>query len=278
MPLDTGIPVIGRSIVGQPIDRRDGRLKVTGRARYAAEFDIDNLAYAVLVQSTIASGEIAGFDLSEAQTIPGVLTILTPDNAPRVPQAAPGQSETSGPLVAKPLLQDKLVYYNGQHIALAVADTLEGAQQAAALVRAQYREAEAQIRMQDALGSAYPPKRFRNGARPPDSRRGDPEATFTAAPVKIDATYTTPVEHHNPMEPHATIALWEGDGDSKRLTVYSATQGFRTRVTPSRSCSGSRPSRCGRSARSSEAVSAARATPGRMSRSRRWRRRPSGAR
>ena len=80
--------------------------------------------------------------------------------------------------------------------------------------------------MQDALGSAYPPKNFRNGARPPDSRRGDPEAALASAPVKIDATYTTPVEHHNPMEPHATIALWEGDGDNKRLTVYSATQGI----------------------------------------------------
>ena len=74
--------------------------------------------------------------------------------------------------------------------------------------------------------AAYPPKHFRNGARPPDSRRGDPEAAFAAAPVKIDVTYTTPVEHHNPMEPHATIALWEGDGDNKRLTVYSATQGI----------------------------------------------------
>src|ERR1044071_1267944 len=101
----------------------DGRLKVTGRPRYAAEFDIDNLAYAALVQSTIASGEITGFDLSEAQAVPGVLTIMTPDNAPRLPQAAPGQSETTGPLVAKPLLQDRLIYYNGPHIALAVADT-----------------------------------------------------------------------------------------------------------------------------------------------------------
>jgi len=226
MPLDTGLSITPGRVVGQPIDRRDGRLKVTGRARYAAEFDIDNLAHAVLVQSTIASGEIIGFNLADAQAVPGVLTIMTPDNAPRLPQAGSGQSGTAGPLVAKPLLQDKLVYYNGQHIALAVADTLERAQQAAALVRVQYREAEAQIRMQDALGSAYPPKNFRNGARPPDSRRGDPEAALASAPVKIDATYTTPVEHHNPMEPHATIALWEGDGDNKRLTVYSATQGI----------------------------------------------------
>jgi len=207
MPLDTGFSIATGQVVGQPIDRRDGGLKVTGRARYAAEFDIDNLAYAALVQSTIASGEITGFDLSEAQAVPGVLTIMTPDNAPRLPQAAPGQSETTGPLVAKPLLQDRLIYYNGQHIALVVADTLERAQQAAALVDVQYREAEAQIRMQDALGSAYPPQHFRNGARPPDSRRGDPEAALASAPVKIDVTYTTPVEHHNPMEPHATIAL-----------------------------------------------------------------------
>ena len=181
MPLDTGLSITPGRVVGQPIDRRDGRLKVTGRARYAAEFDIDNLAHAVLVQSTIASGEIIGFDLADAQAVPGVLTIMTPDNAPRLPQAGSGQSGTTGPLVAKPLLQDKLVYYNGQHIALAVADTLERAQQAAALVRVQYREAEAQIRMQDALGSAYPPKNFRNGARPPDSRRGDPEAALAAA-------------------------------------------------------------------------------------------------
>src|SRR5438874_3479452 len=224
MPLDTGFPIAPGRVVGQPIDRRDGRLKVTGRARYAAEFDIANLAHTVLVQSTIASGEVIGFNLADAQAVPGVLTIMTPDNAPRLPQAGSGQSETAGPLVAKPLLQDRLVYYNGQHIAHAVADTLERAQQAAALVRVQYREAEAQIRMQDALGSAYPPKNFRNGARPPDSRRGDPEAALAAAPVKIDATYTTPVEHHNPMEPHATIALWEGDGDNQRLTVYTATQ------------------------------------------------------
>jgi len=224
MPLDTGFPVSGRGIVGQPVDRRDGRLKVSGRARYAAEFDIDNLAHAVLVQSTIPSGEIIGFDLAAAQAVPGVLTILTPDNAPPLQEAASGQTETSGAVVAKPLLQDNLVYYDGQHIGLVVADTLERAQQAAALVRVEYREAEAQIRMEDALGSAYPPKHFRNGARPPDSSRGEPEAAFAAAPVRLDATYTTPVEHHNPMEPHATIALWEGDGDNHRLTVYSATQ------------------------------------------------------
>lgn len=98
MPLDTGFPVPGHPVVGQPVDRRDGRLKVTGHARYAAEFDIDNLAYAVLVQSTIASGEITGFDLTEAQAGLGVLTILTHENAPRLPQVRPRHGcRRSGP-------------------------------------------------------------------------------------------------------------------------------------------------------------------------------------
>ena len=126
MPLVAAAPITGIPVTGQPIDRRDGRLKVLGRARYAAEFDIDNLVHAVLVQSTIASGEIAGFDLADAQAAPGVLTILTPDNAPRL-----AQRESDGPMIAKPLLQDKLVYYSGQHIAVVVADTLERAQHAA---------------------------------------------------------------------------------------------------------------------------------------------------
>ena len=206
-------------VTGLPISRRDGRLKVTGRAKYAAEFAIDNIAHAVLVQSTIASGNIAGFDLSAAQQVPGVLTILTPDNAPRL-----AKTQTDGQLVTVPLLQDKGVYYNGQHIAVVVADTLERAQQAAELVKVQYNEGEALLRMEDALGEAYPPKHFRNGARPPDSRRGDPEAALAAAPVKLDLHFVTPTEYHNPMEPHATIVVWDGEGDSARLTVYNATQ------------------------------------------------------
>src|SRR5437764_5166796 len=211
-------------VTGLPLNRRDGRLKVTGRAKYAAEFAIDNAAHAVIVQSTIPSGAIAGFGLAAAQALPGVLAILTPDNAPRLQQAAEASNPTAVDVVRVPLLQDNGVYYNGQHIAVVVADTLERAQQAAALVKVDYREGEAQIRMQDALAEAYPPKHFRNGARPPDSRRGDPDAALAMASARIDARYTTPPEYHNAMEPHATIALWEGDGDSARLTVYNATQ------------------------------------------------------
>ena len=204
-------------IVGQPVDRRDGRMKVTGRARYAAEFPVQGLVHAVLVQSTIAAGTIVAFDITAAKSQPGVLAIITPDGAERLQLKKASQQ-----MVTAPLLQDKEIVYNGQHVAIVVADTLDCALDAAARVRVQYRQGEAVTIMDQALGQATVPKHFRNGERSPDSRRGDPDAAFAAAPVKIDVTYTTPVEHHNPMEPHATIAAWQGD----RLTVWTATQGI----------------------------------------------------
>ncbi len=204
-------------ITGQPIDRRDGRQKVTGAAQFAAEFSVPELVHAVLVQSTVAAGQIAGFDLAAAQGMPGVLAIITPDNAVKL--STDGKATQA---IAQPTLQNMDILYNGQHVAVAVADTLERAQAAAAAVRVQYREGEAQIVMTGALDQAYVPKAFRGGQRKPDSSRGDPAAAFDAAPLKLEATYTTPIEHHNPMEPHATIAAWDGG----QLTVWTATQGI----------------------------------------------------
>jgi xanthine dehydrogenase YagR molybdenum-binding subunit len=197
-------------IIGQPLDRVDGRLKVTGSAKYAAEFNLPGLVHAVLVQSTIAAGSITGFDLRQARHMPGVLAIITPDNAPKL-----HVTTQSGPL-----LQDMAIVYNGQHVAVVVADTLDRALAAAARVQLRYRRDEPVTRMDSVLGQAYVPKHFRNGERPPDSRRGDPDAAFAGAPARVDATYTTPIEHHNPMEPHATVAQWDGD----RLTVWTSTQ------------------------------------------------------
>ena len=204
-------------ITGQPIDRKDGRQKVTGSAQYAAEFAVPSVVHAVLVQSTVAAGQIAGFELRAAQGMPGVLAIITPDNA--LAMKKQGQVQQT---VAAPLLQDKDIVYNGQHVAVVVADTLERAQAAAAAVKLRYKEGEAQTTMAGALDQAYVPKNFRNGERPPDSSRGDVKAAFDASPIRFEATYTTPVEHHNPMEPHATIAAWDGD----RLTLWTATQGI----------------------------------------------------
>ncbi len=200
--------------IGKPLDRVDGRLKVTGAARYAAEFAVPGVVHAVLVQSTIAAGGIAGFDLAEAQGMPGVLAIITPDNAPKLPTKPAAQSVTA------PLLQDNAIVYNGQHVAVVVADTLDRALAAAARVHVRYHAAEHVTSMDSVLSQAYVPKHFRNGERPPDSNRGDPAAAFTDGSAKVDATYVTPIEHHNPMEPHATIARWDGD----RLTVWTATQ------------------------------------------------------
>lgn len=204
-------------IIGQPIDRVDGRLKVTGRAKYAAEFAVPGVVHAVLVQSTIGAGSITGFDLSEAQSMPGVLAIITPQNAPKLTIKG-GMQQT----VRAPLLQDMAIYYNGQHVAVVVADTLERASDAAARVKVRYQAAEPVTSMDAVLDQAYIPRNFRNGERPADSQRGNPDLSFSAGAANVDATYITPMEHHNPMEPHATIAQWDGD----RLTVWTATQGI----------------------------------------------------
>jgi xanthine dehydrogenase YagR molybdenum-binding subunit len=203
--------------IGKPLDRVDGRLKVTGTARYAAEFSVPGLVHAVLVQSTIAAGGIAGFDLADAEGMPGVLAIITPDNAPKL-AAKQGSDQT----ITAPLLQDNAIVYNGQHVAVVVADTLDRALAAAARVRVRYNATEHVTSMEAVLGQAYVPKHFRNGERSPDSSRGDAASAFAGGAVKVDATYITPIEHHNPMEPHATIARWDGD----RLTVWTATQGI----------------------------------------------------
>lgn len=203
------------SLIGAPIVRKDGLAKVTGRAHYAAETQVPGVAHAVLVQSTIAAGTVLAVETEAAQGMPGVLAILTPFNAPRLRPAA-----ADFHIVPGPALQDATVAFNGQHVAVVVADTLERAQAAAARVRVRYRADEAITEMGDSLTDAWTPRHFRGGTRAPDSRRGDPDAAFNAAPVQFEATYTTPIEHHNPMEPHATVARWEGD----RLTVWTATQ------------------------------------------------------
>jgi xanthine dehydrogenase YagR molybdenum-binding subunit len=207
--------------IGQPIDRVDGRLKVTGRAKYAAEFAVPGVVHAVLVQSTIGAGAITSFDIAGAQAMPGVLAVITPEGAPKLPLKGGAQ------MVRAPLLQDMNILFNGQHIAVVVADTLERANDAASRVQVQYRRDEPITSMDAVLDQAYMPKNFRNGERPADSMRGNPDLSFSAGAAQVDATYVTPMEHHNPMEPHATIARWEGD----QLTVWTATQGISSAQT-----------------------------------------------
>ena len=208
--------------VGQPIDRVDGALKVSGHALYSAEFPVPNLVHAALVQSTISSGTITGFDLAKAQSMPGVIAIITHDNAMKLSRKKAVQQT-----VINPLLENDKIFYNGQNIALVIADTLDRAQAAAATVRVSYAPTAGVPVMPDSYqtggaNGSHAPKDFQNGRTKPDSSRGTPEKSYLDAPVRIDETYVTPVEHHNPMEPHATIAAWKGN----HLTVWSTTQGI----------------------------------------------------
>jgi xanthine dehydrogenase YagR molybdenum-binding subunit len=205
------------SIIGQGIDRTDGRLKVTGGATYAAEHKLPRLAHGLMVTSTIPNGRIAAFDLTEAQAMPGVIAIVTPANAPRLPkQAPPAQGEQPTPKLS--LLQDDLVQYNSQPIAVVIAETFEQARAAAHRVGVRYARAPA------ALDFAKAKQQLRKAPtqpnRPADTSRGNVPGGLARAAVKIDQTYHTPLENHNPMEPHATIASWDGD----KLTIYDSTQ------------------------------------------------------
>ena len=206
-------------MIGDPIDRVDGRLKVTGGARYSAEWPVDDLAYGVIVQSTIARGTITHYDVAAAEKLPGVRALLTADNAPRLPQQ--GRAGVNPPAGrALSLLQDHEVRYNGEPVALVIADTFEQAIYAASLVRLQYHEADAAVDMTRELPHAQPYTQKILGQFEPASHRGDAASALRQADVTVDAVFTTPLETHNAMEPHATIAHWEGD----RLTLYDATQ------------------------------------------------------
>jgi xanthine dehydrogenase YagR molybdenum-binding subunit len=206
------------TLIGEPLNRVDGRLKVTGAARYSAELPVPGLVHGVLVQSSIGKGRIVEIDAAAAERTPGVLLVMTHRNAPK---PASNKSSPNQPGEAYPLLQDDQIHYNGQHIALVVAETFEQATHAATLLRVRYDEVAPVTRLEAAVDQVYVPKRFRAGARPPDSRRGDPEAAFETAEIKIDQTYRTPVEHHNPLEPHAVIAAWDAAGG---LLLFHSTQ------------------------------------------------------
>jgi xanthine dehydrogenase YagR molybdenum-binding subunit len=205
--------------VGRAIDRVDGRSKVTGEATFAADVEVARVAHAVIVGSAIARGRITSIETRAAETAPGVLTVLTHRNAPQVP-AAPGEGKGPGDRVLQ-ILQDNKIVYSDQPIALVVADSLERAQHAAHLVAARYDADPALADVDADLANSYRPKTAGPGQQP-DSSRGDVDAGLRSASI-VDQTYTTPVETHNPMEPHATIAVWHGD---ERLTLYDSTQGI----------------------------------------------------
>ena len=209
------------SIIGTPHKRIDGRLKVTGAARYAADHPFPNLAYAYGVYSTIASGRIISINDQKARAMPGVLTVLHHGNFSPLHRTPDVAMTYKGVLTAAKVderrtpFEDDLVSYPGQFVALVVAETFEQARAASLYVHVEYTETPAIKNLADALEK----KGAREGGR--GHSRGDPSAAWEAAATRFDQTYTTPVETHSPMEMHATTAYWR-DG---KLYVYEGSQG-----------------------------------------------------
>ena len=212
--------------VGQPLDRVEGRDKVTGRAKYAAEFNkLPGLVHAVLKTSDVAKGRVTGFDATAALKQPGVLAILTHQNLPKLaktPNDAEGKKAIGAPMGFLPLTTDQ-IYYAGQPVAVVVADTLERAQYAAALLVVQVAPEKPTASYEDPQAKLFDPEKVDDGKTPVRTGRGDARAAFAAAPVQLTHQYTHAINHHNPMEPGATTAHWEAPD---RLTVYESTQGI----------------------------------------------------
>jgi len=197
--------------VGAALDRLEGREKVTGEALYAYEYQLDRVAYAAPIQAAIAKGEIRAIDAAAALAAPGVLAVLSHENAPRLTAVDDGELF---------LFQSTAVAYRGQFVAAIVAESLESAREAAELVQIEYAEQARDVQLDPHRPDLLHPAQV-NGGYETDSELGDFEATFPSAAVKLDHIYTTPACHNNPMEPHATVALWE----EERLTLYDSNQG-----------------------------------------------------
>lgn len=210
------------SYIGEPTNRVDGRAKVTGAAKYAAEYNVPNLAYGYVVSSAIAKGRITKIDASDALRLDGVLQVFTHENAPRLAQSDDSYTDQVAP-PGSPFrpLHDDIIKYSAQPIALVVAENLELARYAATLVRVEYHSEPHATDLNELHEEAYIPKP-RTVIPPVPEPRGDAEKAFAKAAVQFEAEYGSPFEHHNPMEPFATTVVWEDNG---KMTIFDKTQG-----------------------------------------------------
>ncbi|MET8010218.1 xanthine dehydrogenase family protein molybdopterin-binding subunit [Streptomyces sp. NPDC005271] len=197
--------------VGSGVTRVEGREKVTGAALYAYEYPVPDALYGWAVQSTIARGRVRSVDGSAALALPGVVAVLDSGSVPRL-------RPTGDPELA--VLQSPDVAYRGQIVAAVVADSYETARQAGAAVRVAYDVGDHDVELRDDDPRAFVPDTV-NGGYPGKTETGDVDSALSTAPVVVDVTYTTPPEHTSPMEPHAALAVWDGD----LLTLYNGDQG-----------------------------------------------------
>jgi len=213
------------TVIGQPLARIDGRLKVTGRATYAAEFSRPKLAYGALIQSAIANGRVAKVDISAAKSAPGVIGLLTRENAPHFRPYPDDLSRAGAPGESRVPLQDDNIYFAGQHLGVVVAETFEQATYAASLVQVAYQPQPALVSLDDerAQKSATWPEKFA-GRDALQVKRGDVDAALATAAHKIDVVYSTPIENHNPIETYSTTAEWE---TPDHLLIHECTRGIK---------------------------------------------------
>jgi xanthine dehydrogenase YagR molybdenum-binding subunit len=211
------------SVLGTPRQRVDGRQKVTGTAVYASDFKIDRMAYACLIQSTIASGTVVEIDRSDAERAPGVIAILTRQNAPKL-QALPEELTANGvPGETRLPFQDDHVYFQGQHLGAVIAETFEQAREAAALVRIRYQPGELRTDLLAMADQVVEPRLW-CGKVKLQEKRGDVDWVWANMPQVrlVNETYSTPIENHNPIEPGAALAIWDG---TDHLTLHVSTRG-----------------------------------------------------
>ena len=207
---------------GTAVSRVDGRAKVTGAARYAAEFVTDDLLHGVVVNSTITKGRIVSFDTSAALAQPGVVEVITYLNRPKMRSFDLFYKDMTAPGGApfRPLYDEQVVS-NGQPVALVVAETFEAARHAAALVKVHYAQEPHETGLLNFMSRPHKPKGLKAGYTPPPDEKGHAEQAWQDADCKIDAEYYSGVEHHNPMELFASTVLRAADG---HLTIYDKTQ------------------------------------------------------
>ncbi|MCZ9351862.1 xanthine dehydrogenase family protein molybdopterin-binding subunit [Streptomyces mutabilis] len=199
------------TVLGAPVERREGREKVTGTARYAAEYDAVGRAQAWPVPAAVARGRVTAVDPAPALALPGVLAVLTHENAPRL-------ADPEDPTLA--VLQNPHVPHRGWFVGLVVGETLEAARAGAAAVRVTYEAEDHDVTLTADHPEAYVPDSA-NGGFPAVTEHGDPDAAFASSATRLDVEYRVPPLHNHPMEPHTSTARWDGD----RLTVHSSSQG-----------------------------------------------------
>src|ERR1700685_1324289 len=205
------------SNIGQPLTRRDGVLKVKGEARYAADNHPQGMLHAVLAVSGIARGRVTFLDVQAAKSHPGVVEVMTPANKP--PLAEDPDAKVHPFMFRLDLLQNDLVRYANQPIAVVIGRTLEAATEGAALLSPRYDVQPARVGLD--AGESFVPPAVGVG-NPSEVRRGDVEAGLATASKRIDATYETPTQFHNAMEPHAIVAAWDGE----KLSIDTPSQGL----------------------------------------------------